>query len=284
VSVCPRQRGGGDYYQTFTNIHLPFKTLAGTGQMLVDINVYNYGRFDCNVGMRSFWQGKVTLQGEEWQVGLLASPREQLTSWESGQLLVRPWSARNRAFSAFGGSLDAVPFSRKLFVNNHAYQLQCTNEIQGGTAKVRMQFTEQTPKLGELKLAGAYVQRATLEGGPYAVIMDQPEATIKVPVGRYSRTKVWLKKGEVEAYPQGQAQGSAAGITINEQRPAMLTVGGPLTNSVSLNRHGKNLVLNYQLVGAGGAYQLANQDRSHPPEFTIYQGDKKVASGKFEFG
>ena len=35
---------------------------------------------------------------------------------------------------------------------------------------------------------------------------------------------------------------------------------------------------------AGGAYQLVNQDRSHPPEFTVYQGDQKVASGKFEFG
>ena len=27
-----------------------------------------------------------------------------------------------------------------------------------------------------------------------------------------------------------------------------------------------------------------NQDRSHPPEFTVYQGHQKVASGKFEFG
>jgi hypothetical protein len=41
----------------------------------------------------------------------------------------------------------------------------------------------------------------------------------------------------------------------------------------------------YQLVGAGGeAYQLANQDRSHPPEFAVFKGDKKIASGKFEFG
>jgi hypothetical protein len=29
---------------------------------------------------------------------------------------------------------------------------------------------------------------------------------------------------------------------------------------------------------------MVKQDRSHPPEFTIYQGDKKIASGKFEFG
>ena len=73
-------------------------------------------------------------------------------------------------------------------------------------------------------------------------------------------------------------------ITVNEKQLAVLTVGGPLTNSVSVSRGGKYLSMNYQLVGAGGAYQVVNQDRAHPPEFTVYQGDQKVASGKFEFG
>jgi hypothetical protein len=226
------------------------------------------------------------LQGEEWQVGLLASPLERQASLESGQLLLRPWAARNRPFSVFGGALEAVPFARKLFVNSHAYELQCTNEVQGGIAKVRMQFTEQQPKLGELKLAGAYVERVTLDGGPYSVIVDQPKALVKVPVGRYGRTRVILKKGDVEVVPEDQRWGPAhrAAMTISEQAPAVLKAGGPLTNSVSISRRGKNLSLNYKLIGLGGAYQLVSQDRAHPPEFTIFQGDKKVASGKFEFG
>jgi len=29
---------------------------------------------------------------------------------------------------------------------------------------------------------------------------------------------------------------------------------------------------------------LANQDRSHPPEFAVFKDNKKIASGKFEFG
>jgi hypothetical protein len=73
-------------------------------------------------------------------------------------------------------------------------------------------------------------------------------------------------------------------MTISENKPAVLVAGGPLTNSVSISRRGKHLTMDYQLAGVGGAYQLVNQDRSHPPEFTIYQGDKKVGSGKFEFG
>jgi hypothetical protein len=64
----------------------------------------------------------------------------------------------------------------------------------------------------------------------------------------------------------------------------VLLAGGPLTNSVDVMRRGKYLALNYRLTGVGGGYQLVNQDRSHPPEFTVYQGDRKIGSGKFEFG
>ena len=283
VAVCPRQRGSGDNYQYFTNMHLPFERPGGSREMLVDLHLNNYGAFNCSVAMRSLWQGKVILQGEEWQVGLLGNPFAG-QGWESGHLLLRPWAARSRPFTTYSGSLDAVPFSRKLFVKNHAYQLECTEETQGGASKVRVQFTEQTPKLGELKIAGSFVERVTLEGGPYLAVLDKPEALVKVPVGRYNQTRVSLKKGEFEACPDGQMRGSVAGITINEKSPAVLTTGGPLTNSVSVSRRGKYLALNYQLLGVGGAYQLVDQDRSHPPEFTIYQGDKKVASGKFEFG
>jgi hypothetical protein len=272
VAVSPVSGNSGDNYQHFTGIRLPIKTLLGTRQTLVDISLYNYGPLSCSIEMRSFWQGKV------------GTPGEQRSSLETGLLLLRPWSERSKPFSVNNGSLEAFPFSRKLFFGNRAYLLQCTNETQGGTVKARMQFTEQKPSLGELKITGQFVQRATLAGRDYLVVLDQPAATVKVPVGRYREAKVYLHKAGADAYLDGRFQAGARQITVNEKQPAVLTVGGPLTNSVSLHRRGKNLALNYQLVGAGGSYQLMNQDRSHPPEFTIYLGDKKVKSGKFEFG
>jgi hypothetical protein len=43
--------------------------------------------------------------------------------------------------------------------------------------------------------------------------------------------------------------------------------------------------MNYRLQGADGEfYCLAQQDRSKPPEFTVYHGGKKVLSGQFQFG
>jgi hypothetical protein len=72
---------------------------------------------------------------------------------------------------------------------------------------------------------------------------------------------------------------------VSGQTPATLDIGGPLTNSVAVARHGSDLTLNYQLLGAGGQrYQLASVNRQHPPEFAIFHGGKKIASGDFEFG
>jgi hypothetical protein len=284
AGVFSRVGGSSGGFQFYRDIHLPFKTLVGSRSMLVDLNFYDYGRLNCTAALRSLWQGKVTLQGEEWQLGLVWNPLDQRASLDSGSLLLRPWGERNKPFSLYNGTLETVPFSRKLFLGNRAYQLRCTNEVQGDLARVQMQFTEEQPKLGELKITGAFVQRVTLEGGPYLVVLDQPGSTVKVPVGQYGSSKVWLRKGGVEAYLGNGMQGGVERITISQQAPAVLTAGGPLTNSVAIAREGRKLSMNYRLVGAGGAYQLVNQDRSHPPEFTVYQGDKKIVSGKFEFG
>ena len=72
---------------------------------------------------------------------------------------------------------------------------------------------------------------------------------------------------------------------MNDKSPVGLNAGGPLTNTVTVSRHGRDLRLDYRLVGAGGAtYQLADATRSEPPEFAVYKADRKVTSGKFAFG
>ena len=282
-------RGGArDYYQTFANIHLPFKTLAGTREVLVDLNFYDYGRGrpNCSAAIRWFWEGKLTLQGEEWQVGLIEDRLDRSAALEASNLLLRRWSERNQSLSGrlYGDSSAGFPFSRKLFFGQRAYQLQCTNLLHGTNVAVQLQLAEEKPKLGEVKITGDFVHRVTMKGSPYFVVLDQPGASVKVPVGSYCPTKVWLKKGEAEAYLGQRSLAGGGRYEVGGKEPPRLAVGGPLTNSVSIQRQGKYLALNYELVGAGGPYELAVQDRSHPPEFAVYQGDKKVASGKFEFG
>ena len=108
-------------YQTFTNVHLTLNTTAGKGQVLADINFSDYGsRPNCSLAVRSFWQGKVTLQGRDWQVGIVQNVLNQTGSFENGQMLLRPWEQRSKAFTAYGNAPDAFPFTRKVFVDGHA--------------------------------------------------------------------------------------------------------------------------------------------------------------------
>src|ERR1019366_163467 len=132
-------------YQSFAGVHLPLNTAAGRGRVLADINFWDYGsRPNCNLAVRSFWQGKVTLQGRDWQAGIVQNSLNQSGSFENGRVLLRSLGKRNQSFNAYDGSLAAVPFSRKLFVDGHAYQLDLVARPQDDEAKPALQFTEQS--------------------------------------------------------------------------------------------------------------------------------------------
>jgi len=72
-------------------------------------------------------------------------------------------------------------------------------------------------------------------------------------------------------------------VRVAEDKPAVLKVGAPLEQTVKVKRQGRILMLDYELVGAGGE-KYTSPDRSKPPTFTVYKGDKEIASDKFEFG
>jgi hypothetical protein len=272
--VFSRQDNGNNYSLTFTNIHLPRLTQFGVQPFLMDLVFYTYGNVSCHAALRSFWQGKVTLQGADWQIG-----------WLDNQfLLLRPWSERYKAFALNSGSLDTVPFTEKLFFGTRAYRLECTPLNGGSKRRLQVSFTPQKTELADLRITGRFVERVLLTGGPYTVVLTHPGGVVKVPVGNYSPAKVCVKSGDCEASLSEQVRSAGGRLTVSAKRSATLIAGGPLTNSVAVARRGRNLWMNYQLLGEGGAYELVKQDRSHPPEFTAYLGDKKVASGKFEFG
>ena len=74
-------------------------------------------------------------------------------------------------------------------------------------------------------------------------------------------------------------------LVVNERRPGVMVVGGPLTNCVSASHHGRELLLSYRLLGAdGGEYRPVGQDFDSFPQFTIREGGLQVGAGKFDFG
>ena len=284
VFVAPAARPA--YSQVFTNIHLVFNTASGSRRALVDITLWDYGSQPmCFRAARSFWQCKLTLQGRDWQAGIVQNSLNPSDSFENSRLLLRPWEKRHQPFNAEGGSLVCVPFSRKLFLEGRAYQLETMTRSQNGEARPALKFTEQSVALGAVNVTGQFIRRLVLPDGPYLAVLDRPAGVMKIPTGSYGQPSIELEHNGAEAFCTPGPFQTGETLTVDGKTPAALKVGGPLTNSVAASRRGQDLRLDYNLVGAGGEiYQLATQDRSKPPEFAIYKGARKIASGTFEFG
>jgi hypothetical protein len=323
VFSCPT-KGANEFYQPFNNIHLTFKTPAGSHQALVDLSFNAFGyQSSVSAACRYYWEGKVVQPGQEWQLALVDNLAGKLGSAEGGSLILRPWADRNQPIDPQPGSLDYLSFSHNLFFGQQAYRLDCAYVQQDNHPKFRLDLTEQPEQLGELKIAGQGIHRLLLaRAGPsgvpvqtaeqagaaeafakryglrlaasqlpsLVVVLDSPRPLVKVPIGAYE-SRLTLEHGGAQARRlsdgyYGFAQ-TAKSLVVNPTNAATLVAGGPLTNSVSVTRRGRSLTLNYQLLGANGdAYQL--QGPRTQPEFAIYRpgknGDKKLASGKFEFG
>jgi hypothetical protein len=285
VFLVPGQRGSTA--TIFPGVRLPFNTAQGHYEVLADLLMENYGaQAACILELRSFWQGKATLHGQDWQVGIVPNLTDGVFSFEKGQLLLRPWEKRLQPAKAYSDNLDLFSFPRQLFVGDHAYRLEALAQTENGAARPELRFAESPVALGELKLTGKYVERLVLQGGPYLVVLDQPGETVKLPTGTYNQPRVLVGQNGVQALSsQAVTAASFRQMVVNGRTPVALAAGGPLTNTVVATRQGQDLRLDYQLVGAGGQqYQLASQNRLTPPEFTVYRGNRQLAAGRFEFG
>lgn len=149
--------------------------------------------------------------------------------------------------------------------------------------------------LGKLMIEGKSIERIVL-GGERQILIDRPGPAIELPAGRYMVAKLNLKLGEKDHAtnlawnPQYPVTGSPApgSVVIGEGTPATLKMGGPLAATIDAVADGDTVRLNYKLTGNGGeSYPLntlAVNGAAAPPGFEVYQGDRKIAAGKFEFG
>jgi hypothetical protein len=316
----------GAYHQVFTNVPLSFPATSRGAPMLVNLELSCSERDRRVVAiaeLRSFWQSKVTWGGQEWQLGLLPNLSDSPGSFRQGQVLLRPWEERNRAFQGACEPLDArmmggywrdvmlrapdtFAVGPRVFFAGQTCQLDWTAEPQGCREKFVLRLTGQPTALGEMKISGSHIRRLVLEGEPCLVVLAHPEASVRVPVGRYYPRCVWLQKGRTEAYFRFgvltlgkttvldevtgaqlpvMAPPPPERVVVDERRPGMISVGGPLTNCVSATHRGRELFLSYKLLGAGGGeYRPVGRDFEEQPQFTIREGGLRVGAGKFEFG
>ena len=141
---------------------------------------------------------------------------------------------------------------------------------------------DQSSVFGELKLEGKSIIRLILrrEDDNEKEEFRRPEQLIKLPTGKYCLQEVHLEGGYI-CYASIGPKRHLISVTFDE--PATLKIGAPLKQTVKVNRQGRHLVMNYELLGVGGE-KYTGGSNGEPPTFTVYRGDKKIASDKFEYG
>lgn len=132
----------------------------------------------------------------------------------------------------------------------------------------------------ELKIIGENIEQLILQSDDQKQTFDKPGKSIMLGPGTYQISQLQLKN-RFMYYPYGDTT-QLEPIQIGLGEPAILKVGGPLEQHITVHRKGQILSMDYRLIGIAGEWY--RNDSRYRPTFTIYKGDKEIASGKFQFG
>ncbi len=137
---------------------------------------------------------------------------------------------------------------------------------------------DQETRQGELKLEGESITRLVLrrEEDGQREEFRRPEQVIELPVGEYRVEEVHLEGGYICYASRGLIRPV---VLVGTKEQASLEIGAPLRHALEVKRQGRCLNMDYALLGAGGEEYSAEK-----PGFRVYQGDKELATGKFESG
>jgi hypothetical protein len=232
------------------------------------------------------WWGDAELAGRLYTFEV---PQSLVTSKplpiRTGQafVFVRSGEDRHRPHEFLGGrQRGGCDISKNVFLDNRLWRVRVVGDGLATNAQPRLNLREVPTKLGELKLTGTFIRELRLEGAD-AVLLHSPPSIVQVPVGSYRQRQIAYLAGPgnpVEAYVE-----CAQDLIVNDGKTTVFDVGGPLHNSIQADRTGRTLRLIYRLTGAGGLpVQRVGQTNSPPPTFAIYQGDRRLATGTFEYG
>jgi len=135
---------------------------------------------------------------------------------------------------------------------------------------------------GILILEGRFIKVLVLKKDKDTFKFENPEATIRLPIGTYEAYMVFFQDNESQI--QAQAYLSEK-LEITESKPAILKAGAPLISSILVEKYADTLRMNYYLKDSqGNSYELKKDHNSNPPKFSIYKGDKKIVSDQFSYG
>lgn len=133
----------------------------------------------------------------------------------------------------------------------------------------------------QLNIEGEAIEKLMLRSQAGRLIpVNRPGPSVSLPAGRYFVQEVHLRGGFRSYLRRATSQDW---FTLAPSEPCQLKVGAPLTPHVDVKRRGKFLTMHYQLRDAGNRSYLG-RSRAKPPQFAVYQDERPIASGSFEYG
>ena len=140
-----------------------------------------------------------------------------------------------------------------------------------------------------------------LAGSLYVARITGGTEPVPVPAGSYAIPIYWLPADTGQDTKQASLEGSVGAMTIEDRRPKFemheieagetlaLTIGPPLTASVTATQQGPNVSFALELVDVGGGQirNLTGSDGKRPAEpiLEVFDtSDQLVYSGKMEYG
>ena len=143
--------------------------------------------------------------------------------------------------------------------------------------QVVAQTEESQPQspLAQLEIQGQFIKKLVLQNEKNeSVSIENPGEKIELPPGKYRIINV---------ITNGYNSYGDLWIEVESDKENVLKVGGPLYQYVTATRQGKIIRLDYSLRGQGGE-SYTSLMRNKPPQFAVFQGDKQIAAGSFEYG
>jgi len=132
-----------------------------------------------------------------------------------------------------------------------------------------------------LTIQGRGIERLTLvDTGQRETKIERPGESVVLPAGKYRLREIELTGGfSCQEYFAGDDDW----IQVAVGRSPVLKAGAPLTPQVRVNRLGRILTIDYELVDAAGRTYAPDSD-NRPPAFTVCKGGQTIGSGSFEYG
>jgi len=268
-------------YTCFEDIHLPIQFDSTHLEFVIQMSIYDfgYGRPHCQVQVLSGFQAEIELYGKKWLLKVADNMDGKIM--RSDRIVLIPVEAN----MSLGYEQLSSSIPETVFFDGRNYNISF--EFQPGETAPLLQvnFLETESPMGELLLEGKFIKRLVLEVGTSLVLLDSPETNVSIPAGNYHWRNIFLDGGEAGLFKVNRYARKADEISVSEGQSATLKIGGPLHNSVEVQRMGNVLTLKYKLVGVDGcSYESLRGRGDSAPTFAVYKKGNEIFSGKFEYG